>query len=64
MDPLLPNDKVKHIPSGLEGTFVRPILWRIGRNTGEGYIVRVGKDEQLWLYEETEFIERPSNPAS
>ncbi len=56
---LEPGDKLKHLITGEEGTFIKTMPWTVGSNHGEGLLVDVNGHERFWISEETAFLERP-----
>ena len=60
MDQLEPGDLVRHTSNREEGRYLRPVVWCVGTNKGEGHLVDVSGKEKMWLETETEFLERPT----
>lgn len=59
-----PGELLKHALNGEEGKFLRPVIWCVGSNKGEGYLVDVGGTEKMWLETETIFIDPSTSKSS
>jgi hypothetical protein len=51
-----PGDPVRHLLSHEEGKVIKPLLWTIGYNNGEGLLVEVNGREKFWFMEEVELL--------
>ncbi len=51
------GDPVVHIVSQEEGVVKSLHLFRVGTNTGESLLVTVGKEDKVWLSDETAILD-------
>ncbi len=52
-----PGDQVTHTITQEEGVVKSLHIFRIGTNTGESLLVKVGKLDKVWLSEETTILD-------